>query len=250
MKKSKFFAIIVIALTTFFTSICSGCNFQSKSDKNAFFTAVKISQTNGSETATPSIASTPSEKVEISLLSGDIYEVCKNYKFYITDDYNLENKDVFAPTPLKITWSSKETPLYYILDVSSNEDMSNSKSYVTFDTSLTLENLFMGYDYYYQIQAKFDDRIVKSKIFKFSTSYLPRTVYVCDDVSNTRDWGGYICKNGVQRVKQGIVYRGGKLENITQKGKDVMLNALEIKTDLDVRATELQERLFLHLETR
>ena len=113
--------------------------------------------------------------------------------------------------------------------------MSNAESYVTFDNSVTFEYLFMGYNYYYQIQAKFEDKIVKSRIFEFKTAYLPRTIYVDDNVSNTRDWGGYLCEDGIHRVKQGIVYRGGKLEAITEQGKQRMIVDLGIATDLDVR---------------
>ncbi len=236
MLKSKLLTIVATVLTVCLTLTAFGCkNSSVKNNGDGFFTSVKISQVNSSAQNTPSIEANPSKKVEISLLSGEIYKVCSDYELYITDEYNAENTDVFAPTPLEISWTSKDAPLYYILDVSTNEDMTRSKSYVTFSNSVTLEHLFMGYDYYYQIQAKFDDRIVKSKIFKFSTAYLPRTVFIDEKVSNTRDWGGYVCKNGTQRVKQGIVYRGGKIEDITPKGKDVMLNVLGIKTDLDTR---------------
>lgn len=236
MLKSKLFSIVTTVLTVCLTLTAFGCkNSSTKINGDGFFTSVKISQLNSSTQNAPSIDANPSEKVEISLLSGEIYQVCNNYELYITDEYNATNTDVFAPTPLEISWTSKDAPLYYILDVSTNEDMTNPKSYVTFNNSVTLEHLFMGYDYYYQIQAKFNDRIVKSKIFAFSTAYLPRTIYIDDKVSNTRDWGGYICKNNTQRVKQGIVYRGGKLEEITPNGKDVMLNVLGIKTDLDTR---------------
>jgi hypothetical protein len=92
----------------------------------------------------------------------------------------------------------------------------------------------MGYNYYYQISAICEDKLIKSRIFEFSTEYLPRTVFVDENISNTRDWGGYYTKDG-KRMKQGIVYRGGALEDITEEGKRVMLVELGIQTDLDVR---------------
>lgn len=242
MFKSKLTALIASALLTCLAIMPMGCSKsnasnpnQIASEANNFFSQVTISQANGNVSFTPSISANPSENVEVPLLSGDIYEVCANYYKFITDKYNEDNADAFAPTPLTISWESTEAPLYYTLDLSTNADMSNAESYVTFGNSVTFEYLFMGYNYYYQIQAKFEDRIVKSRIFKFKTSYLPRTIYVDNNVSNTRDWGGYLCGDGSMRVKQGIVYRGGALETITAKGKDVMLNKLGIKTDLDVR---------------
>ncbi|MBR2385528.1 MAG: tyrosine-protein phosphatase [Clostridia bacterium] len=240
MLKSKLISSIVVVLLSCCTIFPMGCRktygtVTEQTKTNELFSKVTISQTNGDVQYMPTITASPSEKVEIPLLSGDIYTVCANYELYITDDYKKDNTDIFAPTPITISWESAETPLYFVFDLSTNADMSNSESYVTFDNSITFEYLFMGYDYYYQIQAKFEDRIVKSRVFEFSTSYLPRTIYVDDNVSNTRDWGGYLCGNGTMRVKQGIVYRGGALETITAKGKDVMLNKLGIKTDLDVR---------------
>lgn len=233
--KIKVFALIIAILTIFCTAIPISCSNGNNLGTDKFFTSVTVAQANGETNSEPTLNSTPSQNTEISLLSGDIYDVCKDYEWYITDNYNPENKDVFAPTPLKISWQSKSQPLYYVLDVSTSADMSNAKTYVTFDNNLTFDYLFMGYTYYYQIQAKFENRIVKSRIFKFSTAYLPRTVYVDDKVSNTRDWGGYYSKNGTHRLRQGIVYRGGKLEEITPKGKEIMLVDLGIKTDLDVR---------------
>ena len=242
MFKSKLTALIVSALLACLAIMPMGCSKsnasnpnQVVSEANDFFSQVKISQANGGASFTPSINANPSESVKVPLLSGDIYDVCANYALCVTDKYNKEKVDVFAPTPLTISWESEEQPLYYVFELSTSKKMARAESYVTFDDSITFKYLNMGYDYYYQIQAKFEDRIVKSRIFSFSTAYLPRTIYVDDNVSNTRDWGGYLCGNGTMRVKQGIVYRGGKLEDITAEGKRIMLEDLGIKTDLDVR---------------
>ena len=198
-----------------------------------FFPSVTIGQVGGGVMYTPTADNAPG-KIEIPLLAGDIYTVSANYEKYITDNYNLTYEDCFAPTPLEISWECDEAAQYYTLEISVDEDMSDAESYVAYGNSVTLSNLFMGYDYYYRINAKYEDRLAKSRIFEFSTAYLPRTMYVDDNVSNTRDWGGYYATDGM-RVKQGIVYRGGALENITDAGKQVMLNELGIKTDLDVR---------------
>lgn len=236
MFKSKLIKLLMSALLACIAITPAGCSStDDANDEDGFFTKVVIAKADGSEAYTPTINADPSEDIEVALLSGEIYEVCKNYRYYITDSYNVDGVDVFAPTPLTVSWESQDTPLYYIFEISTNEDMSDAESFVTFDTSITFNYLFMGYKYYYRIQAKFEDRIVKSRIFKFSTSYLPRTVFIDNNVSNTRDWGGFLCSGGTHRVKQGVVYRGGKLENITESGKKVMLDDLKIKTDLDVR---------------
>ena len=233
MKGMKRIALSLSALMITFT-LCSAVGCQSaEPEKEGFFTTITIAQADGNVKYTPVLNGEINE-VTVPLLSGEIYEVSKNYKKYITDSYNLEVADAFAPTPLTVSWESKEEALYYTFDISTNEDMSNPESYVTFNTSVTLKNLFMGYDYYYQISAKYEDKLIKSRIFEFSTEYLPRTVFVDDQVTNTRDWGGYYTQDG-RRMKQGMVYRGGELEHITEAGKRVMLVELGIQTDLDVR---------------
>lgn len=200
-----------------------------------FTSCVKSGKAESGDEFIPSISASPSDGATCALLSGDIYDVCANYEKLITNTYNKERIDMFAPTPLTISWQCKEKPIYSIIYLSTNKDLSDAVPYLTVEESATFKNLYMGYDYYYQIEAKYEDKIIRSRIFEFSTEYLPRTVYVDDNVSNTRDWGGFYCEDGKHRVKQGIVYRGGKLENITEAGKNVMLNELKIKTDLDLR---------------
>ena len=61
----------------------------------------------------------------------------------------------------------------------------------------------------------------------------PRTVDV-EGVSNFRDAGGMATLDG-NRIKQGMIYRGAKLDNITEAGKQTFLYELGIKTDYDLR---------------
>lgn len=228
-KKMKLGALLLSALTFFSMASCG------KKDSDATFEPiVALAQTSGDVAYQPTIAGSPSEKVEIPLLAGDIYDVCKNYQLYITKDYNQDKKDAYAPTSLTISWTCDETPKYYTLELATKEDMSDAASYVTFDNQVELKYLFMGYDYYYQICANYDNKIVKSRIFEFSTEHLARTVYVDAQVTNTRDFGGYYTEDG-NRVKQGIAYRGAKVDQITEEGKRIMLEELGIKTDLDIR---------------
>ena len=69
----------------------------------------------------------------------------------------------------------------------------------------------------------------------------PRNMYV-DGVTNVRDLGGWAVDGG--RVKQGLIYRCGRLnENdcetpvakITEKGVYTMLNEMNIRSEIDLR---------------
>lgn len=183
----------------------------------------------------PSISASPSKGAEVSLLSGGIYEVASNYDptAYATEAY-WGTGDNYAPESVDITWTSDEGASYYTVKVATNKGMKEAEKYVTYDEKITLSDLYAGTHYYYQVIAKFENKTVKSRIFDFYTADLPRTIYI-DGVSNTRDAGGCKTEDGKYRVKQGMLYRGGLLEDITEEGKEQFLYTYGIKTDLDLR---------------
>ena len=203
--------------------------------------AVALAKANetAKQTYVPTVTSKENDTM-IDLLSGDILKFAQNYSKGLSDKYvksgeGIVAEDKYFPTPVTLNWQAEEGALYYTLKLSTKPDLSNAKKYVTFVNSHVLEDLFMGTKYYYQVVAQFENKTVKSQIFTFETSYLPRTIFV-EGVSNTRDAGGYYTTDGTHRIRQGLVYRGGKMEDITQAGKDKMLNFYGIKTDLDLRA--------------
>ena len=191
------------------------------------------------KTYVPTITASPSSGETVNLLSGEIYDFVTQYKTISSpkasvENYNASHGDNYAPCDVKLSWESAGEPLYYTVKVATKADLSNAVSVVSFDKSISLGNLYSGQDYYYQVIAKYEDRIVKSMIFDFHTADLPRTVQI-EGVSNTRDMGGYYTADGKYQVKEGMIYRGGKLEDITEAGKTQMLDVLGIQTDLDVR---------------
>ena len=191
------------------------------------------------KTFVPTITASPSDGETVNLLSGEIYDFVTQYKTISSpkasvENYNASHGDNYAPCDVTISWESKGEPLYYTVKVATKADLSNAVSVVSFDKSISLGNLYSGQDYYYQVITKYEDRIVKSMIFDFHTADLPRTVQI-EGVSNTRDMGGYYTADGKYQVKEGMIYRGGKLEDITEAGRTQMLDVLGIQTDLDVR---------------
>jgi len=101
-------------------------------------------------------------------------------------------------------------------------------------TSVEFENPYTGTTYYWMVEAVKGESVTRSNIFSFKTKATTRTVDI-PGVSNTRDWGGYEGKDGV-RTKQGLIYRGARLDNIANEGKSEVQDNLKIKTDLDLRA--------------
>ena len=196
----------------------------------------------------PTITATPSKANEVNLLKGNFLEYASNYELYKSANYlpfgypsgygsssdTKKRPDDYAPASVTLSWNSEAGAQYYTVKLATNKDLSDAVSYVTFDTSLELFDLFAGTKYYYQVIAKFEDKTVKSQVFNFNTAQLIRTIEL-EGVSNTRDAGGYKTVDG-KRIRQGLVYRGGKLEDITVAGKEKALNYYGFKTDLDLRA--------------
>ncbi len=194
----------------------------------------------------PTITATPSKSSETALLQGDFLEYASNYykaksANYLPADYpdgysptGKKRPDDYAPKALTLSWESNARAKSYTVKLATSKDLSDAASYETLDKSLELPDLYAGTTYYYQIIAKFADKTVKSQVFSFKTANLIRTIEL-DGVSNTRDCGGYDTIDG-KRIRQGLFYRGGKLEEITAAAKEKALKVYGFKTDLDLRA--------------
>ncbi len=177
---------------------------------------------------------TPASNEAVRLVNNTVFGWTDGYQFPTTDfdEYYL-HQDLYYPNPVTLSFEVSKPADYYRLAISRNSDMTDSEQYLLNAPSLTLEHLFTGSEYYWQVDAVYADMTLRSDVCSFRTEAGPRTVRI-DGVSNTRDIGGWKTETG-DTVKQGLVYRGGQLEGITEAGKDTFLNVLGIRTDLDVR---------------
>lgn len=188
----------------------------------------------------PTITASLSDGKTVNLLSGDIYEFVSDYDWTAnaSDDYVEEDgnyKDNYAPDDVTLTWTAEDGAEYYAVKIGTDKELKNAQNYVTYQNSLTFSNLYIGTHYYYQVTAVYADKTVKSRIFDFVTSAYPRTMAI-DKVSNTRDMGGYLTVDGKHRIRQGMVYRGAKLDDISELGKRQLLQNYGVKFDLDLRS--------------
>ena len=179
----------------------------------------------------------PANGSNFSLANDMIEEWYKDYDFTATDtdQYWLE-EDIFLPECPVFTWSVGENARYYRLYISKNSDMSDAQCYLASATSVTVEHLYADTVYYWYVDAVYDEYTVRSEIFYFTTDKTPRTVDI-EGVSNSRDLGGYVTTDG-KVIKQGMIYRSAKLDDITELGEYTLLYILGIKTDLDLRGYE------------
>ena len=154
---------------------------------------------------------------------------------YSTADTNshIYHEDVFVPDVPILKWKVGAEANYFKVYVSKEADMSNAQCYITLAPELAVEHLEVGTEYYWYVDAVYGTHTVRSEKFTFTTEKTPRTVDI-EGVSNARDIGGYITLDGKQ-IKQGMIYRSAKLDDITELGKYTLVNILGVKTDLDLR---------------
>ena len=174
---------------------------------------------------------TPLSQKTVSIANAEVSAFAKDYKVGAANQFNT-GKDHFTMRGLQLTWEADNAPNSYTVCLSESNDLSNAAVYETTDTQLHIDDLFVNTNYYWQVTAHYDGGDEQSKIERFITANTPRTLDI-DGVSNTRDLGGKNLATG--QFRQGMVYRGGKLDNITEKGKASARDVYGIKTDLDLR---------------
>ena len=146
---------------------------------------------------------------------------------------HLYYEDVFTPDVPILKWKVGAEADYFKIYLSKNANMTGAQCYVTLSPELTVEHLEVARDYYWFVDAVYSTHTVRSEVFTFKTERTTRTVDI-EGVSNARDIGGYVTLDGKQ-IKQGMIYRSAKLDDITELGKYTLVNILGVKTDLDLR---------------
>ena len=179
-------------------------------------------------------ALTPAVNSTFCLANSRIKSWYETFDFRTTDtDAHWLEEDIFLPEKPFFTWSVGDAALYYKVYVSDSEGFTSYNCYLTSVPQLYVEHLYTGRTYYWFVDAVYSSYTVRSEVFSFMTQATPRTVDI-EGVSNSRDIGGYLTEDGM-RIKQGLVYRSAKLDNITELGRYTLLNVLGVKTDLDLR---------------
>ena len=177
---------------------------------------------------------------------------------FIQDDYkkvlNYANgrKELSRPEGLTLSWSEwadGKSADSYLVKISENASMTNANEYTTAESEILVYNLKIDTEYFWTVTAIYQDSSVLGEVSSFRTSpAIIRNIYV-DGVTNFRDLGGYDIGNG-KTVKQGLIYRCGRLNvsdseevevEITEQGKDTMLNELGIKSEIDLRRVDNNE---------
>lgn len=132
------------------------------------------------------------------------------------------NKECSYPETLVFSWEDDFSD-EYIFELSKNEDFFDSYTVTCLEASCPITNLEVGERYFWRVNGG------KVNTFYTKDNYI-RFIKI-DGALNVRDIGG--CK-----INQGLIYRGSDLctdYQITESGKDMFVNTLKIKTEVELR---------------
>ena len=144
------------------------------------------------------------------------------------------NTELSIPNAIKLTWDVSEDIESFVVGIGEKQDLSDQKEYhVEGKKELELYNLKIDTKYYWTVSEEGSE--LKSETASFRTSDIgPRNLNI-PGMTNCRDIGGYITKDG-KRVRQGLLLRTGNSDNITDAGREAMRD-LGVKTEIDIRDT-------------
>lgn len=266
--KSKFWlsALILVLLLSFLISFSSCNSTESGETPNPTETSTESSTETSTESSTETETETESTsslyKWSLADLGAGVDSHTKLQKLYLVGDYSdIENfakgtAELSRPVPVVLSWTATPenengpTVEKYVVELSATSDFSNARSFETTENSFDIYNLYLSSLYYWRVSAILSDgQTVTSEAKAFATSdTAPRNLYV-DGITNVRDLGGWKTIDG-KRVKQGMIYRSGRLNEsssnklvveITKQGIATLHDDLGIKTQIDLRRVDNNE---------
>ena len=111
------------------------------------------------------------------------------------------------------------------------------KTYTSSVNAFTFDGIFIpGETYYYRVKDSTDALLLNDLSFKIDNTHPIRTLTV-DGLHNVRDLGGWTAKDG-HKVLYEKLYRGGSLSGLSDQGKELFLDTLGVKNEIDLRRLE------------
>lgn len=182
----------------------------------------------------------------ISPAEGETVEICAPFQkeFYEAKKFRDIKKiikkilkakkaqGVFSiPAPAVFSWEPSDCEA--VLEISENGDFSDAQTVTAQGGRAEIYNLKKHTKYFWRVNGG------EARSF-FTDGIMPRWIYA-EGMENIRDFGGEKNTDGVE-IKQGLIFRGIRMEyDGAEKGFDA-LRKLGIKTDIDLRS-EVAEKL-------
>ena len=128
----------------------------------------------------------------------------------------------------------------YEVELALDEEFTSPMVFTAANGKATIQNLFVGSEYFYRVKATTGDDVEYSKVYTLETAdVLPRIVNV-SGMTNCRDLGGKVTATGA-KIRQGMIYRTASLDDnqsgsiIDDTGRKTMLDQLKMHTEIDLR---------------
>ncbi len=184
-----------------------------------------------------------SSKEELQIKNMEMYSQEVRDYLLAEDDYEqimaLLSADIYDKQITSVSWKEQKNVDKYVLALSTHAAMQDKMEYIVdgSETEYTFNALLPNTKYYVKLQSFHESgkllHTTKAQSFTTQGDFCPRIVNV-EGVSNVRDVGGYRAQ-GNTKVKYGLIYRGARLNAITDTGIATFTQELNIKTELDVR---------------
>lgn len=143
------------------------------------------------------------------------------------------------PVPVVITWSGNATNIEVFTSSSKTSASRVASETFSSSSSASIYNLIPGQKYYYTatngsttVATGDFTPTGRRRMIKVSSSF------DASHAANCRDFGGLPTVDG-KHVKYGLIYRGSNIDGLSSDNdaKDVFLNTMKIKWDIDLRAS-------------
>jgi protein tyrosine/serine phosphatase len=168
------------------------------------------------------------------------------------DALEVISGDRSVPRPVVFTWNDiPSVPDGSVYDLVISTDRSFEATVVFRDLMeprRSVVNLRIGTRYFWKVIARDgDSEIAVSDVWEFTTHpSAPRWLLV-PGMTNVRDIGGWRL-SGDRCVRQGVLYRSSEMNghvDITDEGRQVLIEDLGIRTDIDLRGDSEQPKAVL-----
>lgn len=152
--------------------------------------------------------------------------------------YNQNYVDADNPSPVVLEWTNVYgSTSFDIIIACDNEYEDVVYEGTVTDKKVSIYNLIPKKSYYYKVT---DNNANVIKIDSFIIEESLRMIY-CGSIKNVRDEGGKNTPNGI--TQYGLVYRAPEIAGNDSKAKDILVNKLGIKTEIDLRYNSTTETI-------
>lgn len=171
----------------------------------------------------------------------------------LLDDYRREKLRHDEGLPVKLTYAVSGLPTDCTVEGASVEitEADGASAPRVFELEagqqeLVVRHLKTGTQYDYRITIHLSNGTDASVEAAFQTGEAPRILSI-DGLVNVRDIGGWKTADG-KTIRQGLLYRGSEMDGavepdfcLTARGLKDMISVLGIRTDLDLRASSVNQ---------